>query len=125
MSDIPVRIVDAKPPTAEEIEILSNISVIGFGISVLAFISVVVAALFVAAKTRLPGRFSVLASTLILPAWWIFEQSMGGSLEMTFGPEAHLATLFVYAVFAVLFSFGFVRMCMCFLKQSPTARYDG
>lgn len=124
MSDNPVRIVDAKPPTTGEINLLSNISVVRFGISVLAFISVVIAASFVAAKTRLPGRFSVLASMLVLPAWWIFEQSTGGSLEMTFGPEAHLATLIVYASFAVLFSFGFVCMCAYLLKKSPTAKYD-
>ncbi len=98
---------------------------IGFWISVFAFLCVAMAALFVAVKTRLPSRFSVLASTLVLPAWWMFEHSLGGSLEMTFGPEAHLATLIVYAVFAVLFSFGFVRMCMHFLKQSrPAGHHD-
>ena len=120
-----VQIVDVRPPTPEEIELLGAISMIGFGISALAFVCVVAAASFVAVKTRLPGRFSVLLSTLLLPIWWIFEQSMGGSLEMTFGPEALLVTLIVYAVFAVLFSFGFVRMCRYFLKQPPTIRSDG
>lgn len=125
MAGSPVRIVDATPPTAGEIELLGSIGMIGFWISVFAFLCVAMAALFVAVKTRLPGRFSVLASTLVLPAWWIFEQSWGGSLEMTFGPEAHLATLTVYAVFAVLFSFGFLRMCMHFLKQSqPAGHHD-
>ncbi|MCP1582594.1 hypothetical protein [Pseudoxanthomonas mexicana] len=93
---------------------------VGFGISVLAFVCVVAAASFVAAKTRLPGRFSVLASTLVLPTWWVFEQYMGGSLEMTFGPVALLVTLIVYALFSALFSFGFVRMCLHFLKQPPS-----
>ena len=120
MSDSPPRIVDVRPPTTEELDLLSTISMVGFGISVLAFVCVVAAASFVAAKTRLPGRFSVLASTLVLPTWWVFEQYMGGSLEMTFGPVALLVTLIVYALFSALFSFGFVRMCLHFLKQPPS-----
>ncbi len=120
MSDSPPLIVDVRPPTTEELDLLSTISMVGFGISVLAFVCVVAATSFVAAKTRLPGRFSVLASTLILPTWWVFEQHMGGSLEVTFGPVALLATLIVYATFSVLFSFGFVRMCLHFLKQPPS-----
>ena len=120
MSDSPLRIVDVRPPTTEELDLLSTISMVGFGISVLAFVCVVAAASFVAAKTRLPGRFSVLASTLVLPTWWVFEQYMGGSLEMTFGPVALLVTLIVYALFSALFSFGFVRMCLHFLKQPPS-----
>ncbi len=120
MSDSPPQLVDVRPLTAEELDLLSTISMVGFGVCVLAFVCVVAAASFVAAKTRLPGRFSVLASTFVLPIWWVFEQYMGGSLEMTFGPVALLATLIVYAVFSALFSFGFVRMCMHFLKQPPS-----
>lgn len=125
MSSSPVQIVDARPPTPDELDLLSTVSMIGFGVSALAFICVIAAASFAAARTRLPGRFSILASTLLLPIWWVFEQSNGASLEMTYGPAAALVVLIAYSVFAILFSLGFVRMCIAFLKQPSTGQNDG
>lgn len=52
-------------------------------------------------------------------------QAMGGSVEMTFGPEALLVTSIVYAVFAVLFSVSFVRMCMACFRLASTSQRDG
>jgi hypothetical protein len=107
-----------RPLTPNEIELLATISAISFVVGVMAFVCIIAAATIVAFKTQLPGRRSVLLSLLLLPAWWSFEQYMGGSLEMTFGPEALLVTAIVYSVIAALFSSGYQRMCMKFLKQS-------
>jgi len=49
---------------------------------------------------------------------------MGGSLEMTFGPEALLVTAIIYAIIAVLFSFGYLRMCTKFLSQRTVKSTD-
>lgn len=124
MSHRPVQIVDTRPPAPEQIEFLNTAGMIGFGITAIAFICVVIAASLVAAKARLPGRFGVLSSILLLFTWWIFEQSMGGSLEMTFGPQALLVSPMVYAIFSTIFSFGFVRMCRVFLMQAPAHRHE-
>jgi F0F1-type ATP synthase membrane subunit a len=119
------RVIDVRPPTPDELDALSTFSTISFAVAVLAFLCVVVAASLVAAKTRLPGRYGVLASIILLPIWFIFEQSMGGSLEMTFGPAALLVAVIVYALFATLFSISFVRMCVNFLRHAPTSHNDG
>ncbi len=50
---------------------------------------------------------------------------MGGSLEMTFGPEALLATAIVYSIIAVIFSTGYLRMCFGFLKQRTASTRTG
>ena len=100
-----------RPPTEEEVELLALIGGAGLLLAALAFVCVLAAASMVAAKTRLPGRYSVLMSVLVLPLWWAFEQFWGGSLELTFGPVAQLVSAIFYSVFALVFSFGFVRMC--------------
>jgi hypothetical protein len=105
------------PLTPDEVDLLGTITAISFTVGVLAFLCILAAASVVAIKTQLPGRYSVLLSLLLLPAWWGFEQFMGGSLEMTFGPEALLVTAIIYSVIAVLFASGYLRMCMKFLKQ--------
>ncbi|MCZ4307162.1 hypothetical protein O4G98_20725 [Zoogloeaceae bacterium G21618-S1] len=104
---------------------LATISAIGFVLALVAFLCVVVAASMVAVKTKLPGRYSVLLGVLVLPGWWGLEQYYGGSFEMTFGPAALLVSAVVYSVFAVLFSIGFVRMSLCFSRQSRTGVSDG
>jgi len=119
------QIVDLMPPTPAEIDTLSTFSSISFVIAVLAFFCLITAMSLVATRTKLPGRYGVLASILLLPIWWGFEQFMGGSLEMTFGPVALLVTSIVYAVFALLFSISFVRMCMHFLRHGSNNKADG
>lgn len=113
-----------RPPTPEELDLIATISAISFLLALAAFLCVAVAALLVAVKTKLPGRYSVLCSVLLLPAWWGLEQYMGGDLEMTFGPEALLVSFTVYSVFAVLFSIGFVRMSLVFVKHPASRRSD-
>jgi hypothetical protein len=114
-----------RPLTPDEIDLLATISAFSFIFGVVAFLCILVAALMVALKTQLPGRLTVLLSLLLLPAWWGFEQFMGGSLEMTFGPEAFLVTAIVYSIIAVLFSFGYLRMCLKFLTQRAARSHDG
>ena len=107
----------ARPPTPEEIDSLATISAVSFILGALAFVCVLAAASVVAVKTKLPGRHSVLASLTLLPAWWGFEKYMGGSLEMTYGPSALLVTFVVYAAVAVVFAFGYLRMCLAFVRE--------
>ncbi len=106
-----------RPLSPEEIDVLAKISVVSFVVGAAALLSIVVAASVVAYKTKLPGRRSILSSLLLLPFWWGFEQYMGGSLEMTFGPVALLGTAIVYSTIAVIFAAGYLRMCFGFLKQ--------
>lgn len=47
---------------------------------------------------------------------WILERINGGSLDMTFGPEATLVTYIVYSAIAVLFASGYLRMCLAIVK---------
>lgn len=118
-------IVDLRPLTDEELSLLSTISLASFAIAVLAFLCLVAAVGWVALKTRLAGRYTVFASILLLPLWFGFEQAMGGYLEMTFGPVALLVEAIVYCSFAILFSLGFVRMSLAFLKHAPARPRDG
>jgi hypothetical protein len=114
-----------RPLSAEEIDLLATISAISFIVGAAALLCIVVAASIVAYKTQLPGRRSILCSLLLLPAWWGFEQYMGGSLEMTFGPEALLVAAIVYSIIAVIFSTGYLRMCFGFLKQRTASAHHG
>lgn len=107
-----------RPPTQDEVELLAVILGVSVSLAALAFLCVVGAALIVAVRTRLPGRFSVLLSVLLLPLWWGLELYSGGSLEWTFGPVAQLVSAIFYSVFALVFSFGFVRMCRAFYVAS-------
>lgn len=107
-----------RPPTQDELELLAVILGVSVSLAGLAFLCVVGAASMVAVKTRLPGRFSVLLSVLLLPLWWGLELYSGGSLEWTFGPVAQLVSVIFYSVFALVFSFGFVRMCRAFYVAS-------
>ena len=106
-----------RPPTPEEVDSLATISAVSFILGAVAFACVLAAASVVAVKTQVPGRYSVLLSLTVLPAWWGFEKYMGGSLEMTYGPSALLVSLVVYAAVAVVFAFGYLRMCLAFVRQ--------
>jgi hypothetical protein len=106
-----------RPPTPAEVDQLASISAISFIVGALAFICIVGAALTVALKTRLPGRWPVLLSFVLLSAWWALVQFMGGDLEMTFGPVALLVTYTVYSAIAVVFSLGYVRMSFAVFRQ--------
>lgn len=106
-----------RPLTPDEVDLLGSVSAISFILGALAFLCILAAATTVACKTKLPGRYSVLFSLFLLPAWWIVEKYMGGDLEITFGPEALLATATIYSVIAVVFATGYVRMCLAFLKR--------
>jgi hypothetical protein len=121
----PIGTFIARPLSAEEIDLLATISAISFVVGAVALLCIVIAASIVAFKTRLPGRRSILVSLLLLPAWWGFEQYMGGSLEMAFGPEAILVAAIVYAIIAVIFSTGYLRMCFAFLKQRAASSHHG
>ena len=113
------------PPTPEEVDALATISAISFVLALVAFLCVVVAASMVAVKTKLPGRYCVLVGVLLLPGWWGLEQYFGGSFEMTFGPAAVLVSSVVYSAFAMLFSIGFVRMSLCFVRRPPPKESNG
>jgi hypothetical protein len=122
----PTEVFAFRPPTPAEVDQLATISAISFILGALAFACVVGAALAVALKTQLPGRWTVLVSVVLLCAWWAWVQSMGGDLEMIFGPVALLVTYTAYSVFALLFALGYLRMSFAFLKQraAPVASTD-
>jgi hypothetical protein len=107
-----------RPLTPDQIEFLATISAVSFVLGVLALVFVVGAAVAVTLKTKIPGRRSVLFSLVLLSAWLGFEQLMGGSLEMVFGPVALLVTSTVYSASAVVFAVGYLRMCFTFLGRS-------
>lgn len=109
-----------RPPTPAELDYLATISAIGFILGTLAFLCVVGAALAVALKTKLPGRWAVLLSLLLHSAWWVVVQLMGGDLEATFGPVALLVTYTVYSAIAMVFAFGYLRISFAFFRQRAT-----
>ncbi len=109
-----------RPPTPAEVDQLTTISSISFILGFLAFICIVGAALAVALKTQLPGRWAVFLSVVLLFVWWALVQFMGGDLEMTFGPVALLVTYTVYSAIAFVFAFGYLRMSFAVLKQRAT-----
>lgn len=104
-------------PTPAEVDQLATISSISFILGFLAFICIVGAALAVALKTQLPGRWAVFLSVVLLFGWWGLVQFMGGDLEMTFGPVALLVTYTVYSAIAFVFALGYLRMSFAVLKQ--------
>lgn len=81
---------------------------------------IVGAALVVAIKTQLPGRWAVFLSFILLFVWWASVQFMGGDLEVTFGPIALLVTYTMYSAIALVFAFGYLRMSLSVLKQRVT-----
>jgi predicted acyltransferase len=109
-----------RPPTPAEVDQLATISAISFILGFFAFICIVGAALTVALKTQLPGRWAVFLSGVLLFGWWALVQFMGGDLEMTFGPVALLVTYAVYSAIALVFALGYLRMSFAVLKQSAT-----
>lgn len=109
-----------RPPTPAEVDQLATISSISFILGFLAFICIVGAALAVALKTQLPGRWAVFLSVVLLFVWWALVQFMGGDLEMTFGPVALLVTYTVYSAIAFVFALGYLRMSFAVLKQRAT-----
>lgn len=121
---MPTQIFSPRPPTPEELDSLATISAVSVILGALAFICVLAVASVVAARTRLPGRFSVLFSLVLLCSWWGFEHSMGGSLEMTLGPAALLISAVVYAAVTVVFAFGYLRICRAFFRVPATHPSD-
>ena len=117
---MPTQVFSIRPPTPEELDTLPTISAVSFILGALAFLCVLVAASAVAIRTRLPGRYNVLLSLILLASWWAIERAMGGNLEMTFGPEALLVTFAIHGAIAVVFAIGYVRMCLAFLKQQAS-----
>lgn len=99
-----------RPPTSAEVDQLATISATSFILGGLALVGVLGAALAVALKTRLPGRWSIFVSIVLLAAWWVFVQTRGGDLDAAFGPMALLVACTVYSVCALIFAFGYLRM---------------
>jgi small basic protein len=114
---VPTKVFSLRPPTPEELDTLATVSAVSFILGALAFLCVLIAAFIVAVKTKLPGRYGVLLSLTLLASWWAFEKAMGGNLEMTFGPEATLVSFVVYGAIAVVFAFGYVRLCIAVLRH--------
>ena len=109
-----------RPPTPAEVDQLATISAVSFILGFLAFMLIVGAALAVAIKTQLPGRWAVFLSSILLFGWWASVQFMGGDLEVTFGPLALLVTYTVYSAIACVFAVGYLRMSFAVLKQRVT-----
>jgi hypothetical protein len=114
------KVFSIRAPTPAEVDQLATISAISFVLGFFAFLCIVGAALAVALKTKLPGRWAVLVSVVLLFGWWALVQVMGGDLEMTFGPIALLVTYTVYSATAFIFALGYVRMSFAVLKQRAT-----
>ena len=109
-----------RPPTPAEVDQLATISAVSFILGFLAFMLIVGAALAVAIKTHLPGRWAVFLSFILLFVWWALVQFMGGDLEVTFGPLALLVIYTIYSAIALVFAFGYLRMSFAVLKQRVT-----
>ena len=109
-----------RPPTPAEVDQLATISAVSFILGFLAFMLIVGAALAVAIKTHLPGRWAVFLSFILLFVWWALVQFMGGDLEVTFGPLALLVIYTIYSAIALVFAFGYLRMSLSVLKQRVT-----
>jgi hypothetical protein len=107
-------------PTPVEVDQLATISAVSFILGFLAFMLIVGAALAVAIKTQLPGRWAVCLSFILLFGWWALVQFMGGDLEMMFGPLALLVTYTMYSAIALVFALGYLRMSFAVLKQRVT-----
>lgn len=110
--------------TPAEVDHLATIGAISFVVGALAMACVLGVALAVALKTKAPGRWLAFLGIALLSAWWALVQSMGGDLEATFGPVALLVTYTVYSLFAVVFAFGYWRMCFAVFRQRATPVAD-
>lgn len=119
-NDAPFQVRLVSPPTAQELELLGVITSVSFVVAILAFLALVVATSLVAVRTTLPGRWPVVISVVLFAAYWALEQYWGGSFEATFGPVAHLVSVIIYASFAVVFSYGFSRMCWYFVRTTSS-----
>ena len=75
----------------------------------------------VASKTRLPGRWTVPLSLVLLAAWWGVERRLGGQLEATVGPVALVVSDKAYSGSAVVFAIGYLRMGYTFYKLRAAA----
>jgi len=97
--------------TEEQIELVTQISVASFLVVSIALVIFIGCLVWVAFKTKLPGRFLTLTSGLIIILLIGFTEFMGGNLEWVLGPIGALYTAIVYSVALTLFSIGFYRMC--------------
>ena len=104
------------PLSAEEIDLITNISVASFIVGAIAILIFLICMLLVAYKTKLPGRYLTLFSAILLLLFFGYTHYMGGNLEYVFGSEGLLYETIAHSLIVTTFSIGFVRMCLSFTK---------
>ena len=105
-----------EPLTGAELDLLSWVSVLSVGVALIGFIICLAAAIYVAVKTQIPGRFLILSSALLLISFLAYEQYMGGNLEWVFGPVGDLYRVIAYSIILVIFSVGYFRSARSYVQ---------
>jgi len=105
-----------KPLTPEETDLVTNIALASFVVGLIGLLIFLGCSLYVAIRTKLPGRFLSLFSSTLLFVFFAFTHYMGGNLEYVYGPVGAIYSMSVYSVALALFSLGFLRMCL-YLKR--------
>ena len=115
-----MEVYEMTPLSAEEIEYLGTLSSVTVFISIISILVLLGTLSYLCFKTKVPGRFLMLLATLILSLFLIYEQYMGGNLEMVLGPEGMIYSVLAYSVFISVFCFGLIRACRFIQKVSST-----
>lgn len=98
-----------EPLTEAELELLAWVTVSSAGVALIGFIICLASAIYVAVKIKIPLRFLVLTSAILLMSFLGYEQYMGGNLEWVFGPIGNLFKVIAYSLILVVFSVGYFR----------------
>ncbi|MCW8875903.1 MAG: hypothetical protein OQK04_19235 [Kangiellaceae bacterium] len=113
-----IQVYKIRPPTDEDIELISNIAIVSFSVSLIAVLVFLGCTLYIALKTGLPGRLQVTLSAFSFLAILLYVQYMGGSLETVFGPIGQLYSVIAYSIPIALFSIGFLKICIHFKRHT-------
>jgi ABC-type glycerol-3-phosphate transport system permease component len=105
------------PPTPEELETLSIVSVVAFFIATVTTALVIAYLGFLVVRTKLPGRIEALLGALLFAVFSAWSQYMGGYLEMTLGPLGTLLEVTAWSASLALFLFGHFRMFKHFRRK--------
>ena len=101
-----------EPLTPEETEQLIFLTTNSFAISVVTMIIMMATSLYLVVKTKLKVRILLFVSLILLSSFLIFEQYMGGSLEMVLGPDGVLYSVLAHSASASLFCLGVIRLTL-------------
>lgn len=100
--------------TDEELEFVTNLSIVSSSIGAISFLVFFSCLIYIAIKTRLPGRIITLISATLWFVFYGYTYYMGGSLEMVFGPIGMIYDVIAYTTIFSVFTLGFLRMSLYF-----------